>query len=243
MTTGLTGGGVTTHYGFSYDENLGGPGGAEPARTNAVIAVCEADFTWMQTQFAGVDITNAISLLIPTFVTALGGGASWWPLKLKPGKTGSSDSMRALMVAEVTEMFMEAQQKGWGYSSGIGDEESCGEALSLFLTVQFQLSHGTAGGLFNTGSSDAWLNTSLPASNPSSTEFDGTTHYGARADYVNSTLPFAGNGPGTGCSMLFIYFLFHQLGFSIPHYRRCARPRLRRQSEGRLMLARGLQEI
>jgi len=212
VTTGLTNGGVTTHYAFAYDESLGGPGGVEPARTNAVIAVCESDFGWMQTQFAGVTLTGGP---IPTFVTALGGGASWWPLKLKPGKTGSSDSMRALMVAEVTEMFMATQHKGWGYSSGVGDEESCGEALSLFLTVQFQLSHGMTS-LFNTGSSRAWLNSSLPASNPASTEFDGTTHYGARADYVNSTLPFPGNGPGTGGSMLFIYFLFHQLGFAIP---------------------------
>jgi len=120
------------------------------------------------------------------------------------------------MVAEVVEIFMLAQHKGWGYSSGVGDEESCGEGLSLFLTVQFQLSHGMGGSLFNTGSSNAWLNSSLPASNPASTEFDGTTHYGARTDYVNSTLPFPGNGPGTGCSLLFIYYLFHQLGFSIP---------------------------
>ena len=48
VTTGLTGGGVTAHYEFFYDESLGGPGGIEPARTNAVIAACEADFAWMQ---------------------------------------------------------------------------------------------------------------------------------------------------------------------------------------------------
>ncbi len=49
VTTGLTNGGITTHYAFAYDESLGGPGGVEPARTNAVIASCEADFAWMQT--------------------------------------------------------------------------------------------------------------------------------------------------------------------------------------------------
>jgi hypothetical protein len=214
VSTGLTGGGATAHYQFQYDESLGGPGGIEPARTNAVIAVCEGDFNWLQTQFAGVDITKGITLPIPTFVTALGGGASWWPLKLKPGN-GPASSLRPLMIAEVSEMFMLAQSKGWGFSSGVNDEESCGEGLSLFLTVQFQLTQGMTP-LFNTGSCDSWLNSSLPASNPASTEFDGTTHYGARNDYVNSTLPFAGNGPGTGCSLLFIYYLFHQLGFSIP---------------------------
>ena len=35
-------------------------------------------------------------------------------------------------------MFMMAQHKGWGFSAGVSDEESCGEALSQFLTVQFQ---------------------------------------------------------------------------------------------------------
>lgn len=218
VTTGLTNGGVTTHYAFAYDESLGGPGGVEPARTNAVIAACEADFAWMQSQFAGVDIANApygITLPIPTYVSALGGwSASWWPLNLNPGRTASAASMRAAMVMEVVEMFMQAQHKGWGYSAGVKDEESCGEALSQFLTVQFQISIGQGANPVYYGSSNAWLNSSLPASNPASTEFDGTTHYGSRTDYVNSTLPFAGNGPGTGGSLLFIYYLFQQLGFS-----------------------------
>ena len=218
VTTGLTGGGVTAHYAFAYDESLGGPGGIEPARTNAVIAACETDFNWMQTQFAGVDITNDVSLPIPTYVTAvpatIWSGAGWWPLTLMV-QNQSASSLRAVIVAEVVEMFMAAQDKGWGYSSGVGNEESCGEALSLFLTVQFQLARGF-GSLFNTGSCDAWLNSSLPASNPASTEFDGTNHYGARADWINATEPFPGNGPGTGGSLLFIYYLFHQLGFSIP---------------------------
>ncbi len=216
VTTGLTAGGVTTHYAFYYDESLGGPGGVEPARTNAVIADCEADFGWMQTQFAGVDITKAMSLPIPTYVTALGGGAGWGPpLTLKPGNSAPASSLRCIMVAEVSEMLMAAQHKGWGFS-GVGNEESDGEGLSLFMFVQFQIHIGLGSSLLTTGSSGNWLNSSLPASNPASTEFDGTTHYGARADYVNSVLPFAGNGPGTGCSLLFIYYLFHQLGFSIP---------------------------
>jgi hypothetical protein len=215
VTTGLTGGGITTHYTFAYDESLGGPSGVEPARTNAVIAACEADFAWMQTQFAGVDIANAVNLPIHTFVTALGGwGAGWLPLMLNPGPTAPATLVRAAMVMEVVEMFMEAQHKGWGYSAHVEDEESCGEALSQFLTVQFQISIGQGTSPVYYGSSNTWLNSSLPASNPASTEFDGTTHYGARADYVNSTLPFAGNGPGTGGSLLFIYYLFQQLGFS-----------------------------
>lgn len=211
VTTGLTNGGVTTHYTFSYDEKLGGPGGLEPARTNTVIANCEADYNWMQAQFAGV---SRGTTPIPTTVLPFGTYASWWPLRLNPG-TGSANLVRELMIAEVVEMFMAAQDKGWGYSNGVGNEESCGEALSLFLLTQFQISIGDAN-LISTGSASGWLNTSLPASNPASTEFDGTNHYGARADWINSVEPFAGNGPATGCALLFLYYLFHQLGFTIP---------------------------
>ncbi len=222
VTTGLTGGGTTTHYQFYYDPVLAGPGGPEPARTNQVIAACETtDFAWLQAQFAGVTIT--LTLPIPTYVTALNNKSGSWsagwgpPLSLNPYQGAGSAFVRCLMIAEVCEMLMLAQHKGWGYSSGVNDEESCGEGLSLFLTTQFQIANGLTGiGLINNGAPDAWLNTSLPASNPSSTEFDGTTHYGIRKDYVNSTLPFAGNGPGTGCSILFLYYLYHQLGFSIP---------------------------
>ena len=217
ITTGLTNGGVTTHYAFAYDEKLGAPGGLEPARTNAAIAQCENDLNWMQIQFAGVDITaQGITLPIPTLVTALGGGASWWPLRLKPG-SGDSTFIRELIIAEVVEMFMSAQHKGWGFSNGAGNEASYGEGLSLFLLVQFQINHlGLSAGLISTGASNAWLNSSLPASNPASTENFNSFHYGARTDYVNTIEPWPGNGPASGCSLLFIYYLYHQLGFSIP---------------------------
>lgn len=230
VTTGLTGGGTTTHYQFYYDPVMAGPGGPEPARTNEVIAACETtDYAWLQAQFAGVTITQTLPM--PTYVTALNNqGGSWsagWgpPLTLNPNKGAGSAFVRCLMIAEVSEMLMASQGKGWGYSPGVGDqEESCGEGLSLFLTTQFQIANGlTSIGLVNNGAPDRWLNTSLPASNPASTEYDSLgnygpagTHYGSRKDYVNSSLPFANNGPGTGCSILFLYYLYHQLGFKIP---------------------------
>ena len=46
-SAGLTNGGQTTHYQFTFDDSLGGPGGIEPARTNQVLANCEADFNLM----------------------------------------------------------------------------------------------------------------------------------------------------------------------------------------------------
>ena len=236
VTTGLTNGGVTTHFNFFYDPSLGGAGGVEPARINQLLAtgtggkpVIENDFDWLQAQFTGVDMTKSRSFPIPVQVTAVveaGYNASWgWPLVMNAGKNAST-LLRSMFISEVSEVFMAAQDKGWGYSNGVGDEESCGEALSLFLTVQFQISQGLGTNWLMNGTPSTWLNTSLPASNPSSTEFDSTgqfggpstgTHYGSRQDYIGSVKPFAGNGPATGCCMAFLYYLFHQLQFtSIP---------------------------
>ena len=236
VTTGLTNGGVTTHFNFFYDPSLGGAGGIEPARINQLLAtgsggkpVVENDFDWLQAQFAGIDMTKARSFPILVHVTAVvenGYNASWgWPLVMNAGQNPAT-LLRSMVISEVSETFMLAQDKGWGYSNGATNEESCGEALSLFLTVQFQLSQGLGTTWLMNGTPSTWLNTSLPASNPASTEFDATgqfggpstgTHYGSRQDYVGSVEPWAGNGPATGCCMAFIYYLFHQLQFtSIP---------------------------
>jgi hypothetical protein len=229
VTIGLTSGGTTAHYQFYYDPVLAGAGGPEPARTNQVIAACETtDFAWLQAQFASVTITQ--TLPIPTYVTAVNNKSGSWsagwgpPLTLNPYQGAGSAFVRCLMIAEVSEMLMLSQHKGWGFSEGFGNEESCGEGLSLFLTTQFQIANGLTGiGLINNGAPNAWLNSSLPDSNPASTEFDGPgnfgpagTHYGSRADYVNSIKGWANNGPATGCSILFLYYLYHQLGFPIP---------------------------
>lgn len=236
VTTGLINGGVTTHFNFFYDPSLGGAGGIEPARINQVLAtganakpVIENDFDWLQAQFAGIDMTRARSFPIPIHVTAVvenGYNASWgWPLVMNAG-TNPATLLRSMFISEVSEVFMLAQDKGWGYSNGVGNEESCGEALSLFLTVQFQISQGLGSTWLMNGTPSRWLNTSLPASNSASTEFDATgqfggpstgTHYGSRQDYIGSVEPWAGNGPATGCCMAFLYYLFHQLQFtSIP---------------------------
>jgi hypothetical protein len=136
---GLTNGGVTTHFNFQYDDSLGGSGGIEPARTNAVIAACEGDYNLMSGWFGGgVNVTG-----MTVQVTTGSNGASWSgsatssTVQLKPNGLGfdnSSDMLRYLMVAEITEIFMMAQGIGWFQG---GDEGSKGEGLSRFLSCQF----------------------------------------------------------------------------------------------------------
>src|SRR3954453_10156268 len=77
-TTGLTNGGVITHYRFQYDNSLSAPlnpGGPEPARTNAVIAACENDFDLMTGWFGKIALD--VNFPIAVNVTQNSGGAGW----------------------------------------------------------------------------------------------------------------------------------------------------------------------
>jgi hypothetical protein len=196
VTDGLTGGGVTTHFAFSYDSALkataANPTGPEPARTNAVIAAVENDYNLMASWFGGITLTVPVPLV--TQVANLGLGASWGPpVTLMPGG-GDPTLMRYLIVSEVTEMFMLAQNRGW---FGAGNEGSAGEGLSRFLAEQFLIANhlGVTEPGFALGNS--WMTS-------------------PRADFVNHVdVTDHGIDPKTGCAILFIYYLHTQLGFEV----------------------------
>ncbi|MEO6965620.1 MAG: InlB B-repeat-containing protein [Acidobacteriaceae bacterium] len=224
VTTGLTNGGATTHYRFFYDSTLQAKG-IEPRRIEALIQKPEVGIPKVEVDYAIMaewftDVTPSLPSR-RVFVTRLTGGANNnGDIRLKP-RSNNPDELRSLLVSEVTESFMHGQGKGWGFLPGPGadNENSCGEALSLFLTQQFELLQRITGP-YTDFTANGWLNSSLPASDPNSTRKvtnpdKSVTDFGSRFDYVNSTLPYPGNGPGTGCSILFIYYLFHRLSFTI----------------------------
>ena len=200
---GLNKGGKTAHYQFQYDDSLAGSGGLEPERTNAVITACEDDFDLMSSWFG--DISLHTDFPIPTSVnpspsaSANSYGAQWnkkgrnITLAVNQG-TKPQEFVRSLMVAEVTEMFMEAQNIGW---YGKGNEGSNGEGLSRFLRGQFYININSFGSDLTDSKSNLWLDS-------------------IRADYVNNPDP-SDNGPDarTGCAVLFIWYLSAQLGFTI----------------------------
>jgi len=200
VTTGLTNGGVTTHYRFSYDKSLGGAGGQEPARTNAVIAACEADYSLMSGWFGGGLAVTGMSVQ----VTTQSNGASWSgtstssTIQLKAQGASYSNNpayLRYLLIAEVTEIFMMTQNRGWFQGS---DEGSKGEGLSRFLSGQFLVANGFLGVGIDADYAVAnlWLNST-------------------RQDFVNNAPDDNGYNATNGCTTLFIYYLFHQLGYSI----------------------------
>jgi hypothetical protein len=200
VTTGLTNGGVTTHYRFSYDDALGSPAGPEPARTNAVIAVCEADYNSMFGWFGGSLTVTGMSVQ----VTTQSNGASWSgtstssTIQLKAQGASYSNNpayLRYLLVAEVTEIFMMTQNRGWFQGSNEGSKR---EGLSRFLSGQFLAANGFLGvGIdANYAVADLWLNST-------------------RQDFVNNAPDDNGYNATNGCTTLFIYYLFHQLGYGI----------------------------
>jgi len=191
----LNNGGLTTHYAFRYDDTI--PGGVEPGRTNAVVAACESDFNQMSAWFANVALD--VDFRIPVDVTPNSGGASWntsgskLTVTIKPGLQNAT-VVRYLLVSEMVEQFERAQGRGW---FGSGTEGSQGEGLSRFLAARFLAINGLGTPPPGFDNSNSWLAS-------------------GRADSVNNINP-TDDGPdaATGCALLFLYYLFSQLGFSI----------------------------
>jgi hypothetical protein len=206
VTTGLTHGGLTTHFQIKYHNSLSTADGKHLA--NALIAVCETDYKLMSDWFGGIAVAVPITVQIDKTLTD---GATWkgeWEdstvtLAVPSGIT--VDRLRYALVAEVTEMFMRAQGKGW---YGTDNEGSAGEGLSHFLANQFLLANR--------------LGVVDPSAFPAN-EWMSTT----RDDYVNIVDPNDYSaGPKSGCAILFIYFLNLQLGFSVNRIIAAAAPHL-----------------
>lgn len=197
--TGLPNGGVTTNYKLLYDSSLASGGGPEPARTTQLMQNCDADFSLMQGWFTGV----AFPFAEPMEADVQGGGgtASWGPPVDLNASTEDAGYLRMLLIAEVTEMFMKSQAaalhtSGWFPSN----EGSLGEGLSRFLAEQFLIQSGIGIGEFPSWgfTANSWLQ---------SPDWP---------DWVNNVDPTGDLvAIEIGCSILFIYYLFVNLNFTI----------------------------
>ena len=149
----------------------------------------------------GVVGNPALDYTIPCTVqvTQFGGGASWGlgggklNVTLNPGGGGVT-MLRYLLVSEMTEQFMREQGRGW---YGTNTEGSEGEGLSRFLAARFLAINGLGYPPPGFANSNIWMSS-------------------ARNDYVNN-INTTDDGPDaiTGCALLFIYYLFSQLGYTI----------------------------
>jgi hypothetical protein len=212
---GLPNNGATQHYRIEYDDAL--PGALSLAQ--GLQASCEVDFALMQSWFGGFDLIAGYPIRV--HIANAWGGAEWpnpvlglgYDVTLKPKfspKPLPTDPpptvalLRSLLVAEVTEMFMQTQSAGMGGGGWFqGDDEgSKGEGLSRFLAVQFQIASnlGSTPQVPQAGYAvtEGWLN-------------------GQRKNYIDSAPDDNKPEPDqtNGCTTAFIYYLHDQLGFTI----------------------------
>lgn len=197
--------GTTAHYTINYDDSLSAVDGRD--RATALLAVCEQDYQVMSGWFGGISLTVGI----PVAVNIMPGGyasAGWGPpISLRPGNGSGLDVVRFLLVAEVTEMFMLAQNKGWFATDG-SNEGAAGEGLSRVLSAEWLRQAGLG---FNEPGFDTarfWLNSD-------------------RLDYVN-TIDEHDHAPDekSGCATLFINWLSYQLGYDLGRIVAAAAPTL-----------------
>ena len=191
-TVGLTNGGRTAHYQVQYDDSLSRADGMD--RANALIAACEQDYALMSGWFGDIALTVGIPVTVqiaPGSYASAGWGP---PITLVPGNGSSIEVVRYLLVSEVTEMFMLAQDEGW---FGAGNEGSAGEGLSRFLAGQFLIASGLGVTEPGFALANSWM------SSP-------------RGDFVNNIdVTDHTIDAKTGCAILFIYYLHTQLGYGI----------------------------
>ncbi|OBC04216.1 hypothetical protein A5784_01505 [Mycobacterium sp. 852013-50091_SCH5140682] len=196
----------TTHYSISYDNSLSDADGKN--RANSLAQVCEQDYSMMARWFPGLELPYSLPVAV-NIIPGSYAGASWGPpISLRPGNGSSLDVVRYLLVAEVVEMFMLSQNKGWFASDGSNEGEA-GEGLSRFLSAEFLHQSNLGWSMPRFDTAGLWLNSD-------------------RLDYIN-TNDDHDHAPDEkiGCATLFIYYLSYQLGYSVDRIVAAAAPTLR----------------
>jgi hypothetical protein len=178
---GTTPDGNVTVY---YDPSLGQPGAdlAQQifARAAQTYADCQAFFN-----VPGQPVNVIIAAV--NDATDGSGGAYHYGCNFNPGGDlyedaafGNPDRTNGLVVAELTESFMGAQNKGWDCGA------SNGEALSRFLAEL--LSGGPDGSLADFATGPSWDQSGRP-------------------NYIDATDPTDQNPISTGCGIVYLYWM------------------------------------
>jgi hypothetical protein len=177
--------GSTTHFTVYYDDSLGQRGNN---LAQSVLAHCENDYIWLQQWFGGVSPAD-MPFNVHIVPGSSGGGhssCSSTTLSIDAFSGPALDLVRMVVVAEVDEVFMANQNRGWN----CGD--SNGEALSRVLAA-----HIVPAALDGFATASTWLNT-----NP-------------RPDWVTNTEGSDVEPISIGCSVLFINYLRNHLGIGL----------------------------
>lgn len=161
----------------------------------------------MSDWFGGISLPYALP--IEVHIDPGGYASAGWgpPISIVPGNGSRLDVVRYLLVAEVVEMLMLAQNRGWFASDG-SNEGSAGEGLSRVLSAEFLHQVGLGANMPGFDTARFWLNSD-------------------RADFVN-VVDEHDHAPDakSGCATLFINYLSYQLGYNIKRVISAAAPTL-----------------
>ena len=194
--------GHTTNFVIKYDNKI--KDGLR--RAKALKSSCEADFKQLRSWFTatgGFGVKNRVTV---TVVKAGGGsnsryqtgGNSWVKVNAldgSPNKKLADDGTRAIFVAEIVEVLMSYQDiktKKTTWHPGWSD----GEGLSR-VTMEL-LYHEASYQLLGAPFVNGWMQSTK------------------RPDFVSKNKKTDTDGTSFGCAMLFIYYLYSQLGFGLP---------------------------
>ena len=191
----------TPHFAFSFDETLD-DGGAR-ALGAALFTTAEQDYGTLSSWFDGL-IPGGVPFNVQInhrSASRSGSNDQSKNVTIDLGATTDFTSARWVLVAETVEIFMAAQNAGWKPGA------SNGEALSQ--VAGFTLYPAEVSAL---AGPQTWLDSSNPT----------------RPDFVSTTDATDKSAISYGCGVLFIYYLFSQLGFAMRAIVRAAADTLER---------------
>jgi hypothetical protein len=191
--------GQTPNFVVAYDDTL--TNGI--ALSDAVLAQCEQDLTALSQLFGGI-VPVAASLPFHINLVPGGGGAGHagcLATTITCFISAGSDTLGvpALVDAEVAEVLMATQAKGFDCGANNGEALSRMLPTVLYPNLRYRFSTG-----------NTWLNSTNPS----------------RPDWITNTDPTDQNLVSTGCASLFLNYLAYQLNFSWPNILAAAAPTL-----------------
>src|SRR5215469_4952854 len=174
--------GSTADFDVYYDTSLGSEG---QALADAILGSCEPDLSQLRSFFGGVSAGRFSVYIDPGTFGAFHYGCAGTEIHCAAYNATDSDLENFLNCAEVSEVLMAVQAKGWNCGA------SAGEGLSRVLATELH-----PASLARFASASRWLNS-------------------ARPDWVTQTEVTDRDYVSIGCATLFINYLRHQLHFSL----------------------------
>ncbi len=184
--------GSTPNFVISYDSSFSTATPSGSTMSQAIMDMCEYDLTRLSMLFGGI-LPPPANLPIKVQLIVGSGGASNNEVNNIWCNCNSSTylpGLPSLVVAELAEILMNVQTRGWvpGYSNG--------EALSR---VSAQILYPSLAWLWSTGQS--WLSG------------DPMSPNAARSNFVDNVWHSDQDSVSTGCGSIFLNYLAYQLGY------------------------------